>query len=172
MNFDVCLKLCARLGACLLLQSWLQCCWNDFLLCFSLSVTMPTPSPLLAGASLSLSCEINSEGFKHDPPTIRWFGPDNKSYPGYLQRNKQYLNVNNVSSIHNGKWTCQLKYGIHKKITFNAMTNAIIVGEYRIKGTHHHHFLKLIHTFLHVNSFGTDKTWDGQKYVDTQASCV
>lgn len=92
---------------------------------------MSTPPPLLVGASLDLSCEIESEGFKlvHE---IKWFGPDNTLYVGSSSSNKRTLRVTKVSSIHSGKWTCAVRYGAS---TLKARTDVIIVGKYRINVT-------------------------------------
>ncbi|NP_001187155.1 CD4-1 molecule precursor [Ictalurus punctatus] len=87
-------------------------------------VMMSTPPPLLVGASLDLSCEIESEGFKlvHE---IKWFGPDNTLYVGSSSSNQRTLRVTKVSSIHSGKWTCAVRYGA--SITLKARTDVIIV---------------------------------------------
>lgn len=99
---------------------------------------MSTPSPLLAGDSLSLTCKIELTGFNLDRPAIKWFGPDGTPHTGTSYGNKYTLWVNSVSSIHNGKWICEIKYGQGK--TLNAMANVIIVGKYRINWTQCHNF--------------------------------
>lgn len=101
---------------------------------------MRTPSPMLAHGRLSLSCEIDPDGFKliHPTPTVKWFGPDQTTYPGTATRNKYTLEVDNVSGIHSGKWICEVKYS--RGNTLRAMTEVIIVGKCTVNGTQHHHF--------------------------------
>ncbi|XP_047666956.1 CD4-1 molecule isoform X2 [Tachysurus fulvidraco] len=88
-------------------------------------VKMPTLPPKLVNDSLTLSCEINHEGFNLVRPTVRWIGPDNKIYHGQTSKNKYTLNLLGVSSNHNGNWICEVNYGAGRKL--NAMSNVVIV---------------------------------------------
>ncbi|XP_058252912.1 CD4-1 molecule isoform X2 [Hemibagrus wyckioides] len=88
-------------------------------------VTMSTLAVLLSGDDLSLSCEINREGFNLVRPTVRWLGPDDKTYQGQSTENKYTLKVPKISSIHHGNWICEVQYGVNSLL--NAMTNVVIV---------------------------------------------
>lgn len=106
---------------------------------------MSTLPPLLPGKSLSLSCEIQREVFAH-VQSVTCRGPDNKLYSGTknIPKNKYSLSVSQVSSIHSGKWTCEVNYGA--RATLHAKTDVVIVGKCRINGTQCHHFSsKCIH---------------------------
>ncbi|KAK3551117.1 hypothetical protein QTP70_014017, partial [Hemibagrus guttatus] len=88
-------------------------------------VKMSTPPPLLSGATLTLSCEIEREGFNLVHPSIHWLGPDDKIQNGYSNGNKYTLSVIKASGIHNGNWICVVQYGANSIL--NATTNVVIV---------------------------------------------
>ncbi|XP_076827207.1 CD4-1 molecule isoform X2 [Brachyhypopomus gauderio] len=84
-------------------------------------VIMPNTLTLIAGDSLSLSCEVKPSTFR---PTVNWIVPQGISCDSQENENKYTVKANHVSDKHSGLWICSVRHDGH---TLNATTVVTII---------------------------------------------
>lgn len=90
---------------------------------------MTPSSPLLAGESLSLDCNVETPK-DHKKPGIYWLSPQN----GEMNDNKHISKVKVKATVqHNGQWTCVVKNGQKEN---KAIISVTVVGELLSMGTY------------------------------------